>query len=201
MTLVRTLTNHGARDSGGLAVRASSPMPTTVVSKTTVGDEIREATAGTLQRFKTKRIESAGDLTDEGVRLLKNAKRTISMETFVKLARAKGEIGPAMWDMICELCNRPTGRIEHESPRMQSLFGALSMMATLPGQEGQFARGLIKLMNAEEAPAPQGVTHEEIVRDSWRIMDRREQRERDIEAEKCGYNPDNAVHDLFLRRA
>lgn len=131
---------------------STAMMPTTVAPKTDVGAEIREKVGAALLRFPTKSIESGGDLTNEGVRLLKNGRRTISTETLIKLAHAKGELGPAIWSVICELCGRPGGRIEHESPRLSALFGALSMIARSRGPEGAFATALIKQMNAEEAP-------------------------------------------------
>lgn len=127
-------------------------MPTTVASKTPVGDEIREKIAAALIRFPNVSIEKGGDLSNEGVRLIKQRRRTISTETLINLARAKGELGPAVWSVICELCQRPNLRAEHESPRLNALFGALHMIAQSPGPVGEFASALIQQMNAGAAP-------------------------------------------------
>lgn len=130
--------------------------PTTVGSKTPVGRDIREAVAAVLLRFPSRTIEEAADLTDEGVRLLKNSRRTISTETLIKLARAKGELGPAMWGLISELCGRHSPRAEHESPRLNALFGALAFIAKGKGPEAQFAAALVAVMNADGADEPPG---------------------------------------------
>lgn len=163
---------------------ATAQRPTTVVSKTEVGRvaferEIREAVACVMVRFPTKAIEAAADLTDEGVRLLKNQKRTLSVPTLLKLARASGELGPAMWSAICHLCDRPNGNPEFESPEMNSVFGALHMLAKSKGPAGEFAAAMLKQMNSTslvprvQEPNP---------------------------AEQPKWHPDNAVHDLFAGR-
>lgn len=133
---------------------ATAQMPTTVASKTEVGGaaferEIRETVACVMIRFPTKVIEAAGDLTDEGVRLLKNQKRTLSVPTLLKLAKASGELGPAMWAAICKLCDRPNGNPEMESPEMNAVYGALHMLARSKGPAGEFANALLKQMNTE----------------------------------------------------
>lgn len=162
---------------------STAMMPTTVVSKSDVGDDlIREKVAAVLVKFKTKTIEGAGDLSDEGVRLLKNRKRTISTETLFKLVHAKGELGPAIWKVICELSGRSVPRIEHDSPQMNDLFGALHALASTPGPHGEFARALVSRMNRDGATAT-------------------------IEAlpakkppAETVWHPDNVVQDLFERR-
>lgn len=102
--------------SSGVAIgvtimgNAIVPRPTTAGSKTLVGEaDIRERISAILIRFPTKSIETATQLTDEGVRLLKNQRRTPSSATLLNLARGRGELGPAIWGAICELCDRPTG--------------------------------------------------------------------------------------------
>lgn len=136
---------------------ASGFRPTTVVSKTEVGEapsdkEIRATVACVLRRFPTKTVETAADMTDEGVRLLKNQKRTLSVPTMVALARSRGELGPAMWKAICALCGRSDGNPELQSVEMSAAFGALQMLTRTPGPAGEFARAMVAQMNAASAP-------------------------------------------------
>lgn len=183
----RTTAQQRRHTGGDTSMKITRPMtPTTVGPKSPVGSEnltktIRERTIATLHRFPTKVIEGAGDLTDEGVRLLKNGKRTISTETMVKLANSGGELGPAVWAMIAELCGRPIERIEHESPKLNALFGALSLVANVKGPEGAFARALIAKMNRDGESA----TIEVLPKKPPAASD---------------WHPDNVVSDLFERR-
>lgn len=149
--------------------------PTAVVSKTDVVHEIRAAVSAALIKFPTKSIEGWGDLTEEGVRLLKNGKRTISMETIVKMARSRSELSPTIWAVICELCGRKSG-FEQESPRLNSLFGALERLSRSNSPEGAFAAALMRHMNSD-ATAP-----------------------RDQPAPDHGYDPNGAIYNLFPER-
>ena len=138
-------------------VNASAKMPTTVVKETAVGRpsierEIRTTIAASLARFPSKAVEAGGDLSDEGVRLIKNGKRTLSTATLFKLARSKGDLGPAVWSAICAICERPDVNLELESPRANMLFGALHMLAQSKGPEAAFAAALLKQMNENESP-------------------------------------------------
>lgn len=100
----------GATNGVTIMANARAHSPTTVASKTLVGEsEIRECVSAILIRFPTKSIQTATQLTDEGVRLLKNQRRTPSTATLINLAKARGELGPAIWEAICDLCDRPTG--------------------------------------------------------------------------------------------
>lgn len=157
---------------------STAMMPTTVASKSGVGldAEIRASVAATLIRFPNKSVETGGDLSNEGVRLLKAGRRTISTETLIKLARSGGALGPAMWAVICELCDRPAAeRNEHESVRMNALFGALDMISRTKGPVGEFASTLIREMNAAEATP-----------------------EKKPAAESAdGYDPKGAIYNLF----
>lgn len=160
---------------------AIAQRPTTVASKTAVGfeREIRETVACVLVRFPTKTIEAAADLTDEGVRLLKNQKRTLSVPTLLKLAQASGELGPAMWAAMCQLAGRPNGNPELESPQMSAVYGALHMLAKSKGPAGDFANALLTQMNSTNLVP--------------RVQEAKS-------AEESKWHPDNAVHDLFPQR-
>lgn len=137
---------HGRGQGGVVTMKNSTATkPTTVGSETTVVKEIRAEVSKVLRLFPTKRIETAGDLSDEGARLLKLGRRTISTETMIRLARAGGELGPAMWSAICELCARPAERLE--SPRMVDAYAALQMLAQTPGPHGEFAAAVLRVMN------------------------------------------------------
>lgn len=167
--------SHGQGEANQTA-NATARHPATVGSKTDVGApaferEIRGVVACVLARFPTKTIEVAGDLTDEGVRLLKNQKRTLSVPTLLRLAQAQGELGPAMWSALCQLAGRPNGNPELESPQMSAVYGALNMLGKTKGPAGDFANALLRQISMSAAPIaePEPVYIPPIVRDSWKM--------------------------------
>lgn len=104
------------------------------------GQASRRKFAAVIAHMPEKRLADIADVTLEAVRGWKRGGHLPSALPLFRLAREF----PFVWEFVAEMSGRRSaGPAEHESPKLNSLFGAMQRLAGSTSPEGAVARAIL----------------------------------------------------------